>query len=142
MEINDRVVKWKWLKSQLELVRDKDLKNAMLAEFRKRAMKDWGYNPDSGYVKKQENIELDDWEKEFVEDIKKAKVYELDTRVEKREKEKIEAKARMKDFISKGGSLKDIPEDVRSNTIEKLFYECLFEYGDEILEEADKFIEK
>lgn len=135
MGLNNRVQAWKWLKSQLELVRDKDLKNAMLAELRKRAEREWGYNPDNGFIKEQNDVELDDWEKEFVEDIKKAEIYEVDTRVEKREKERQETKARMKDFILKGGCLKDIPEDIRSGTIEKLYYECLFEYGDEIMAE-------
>ena len=143
MELNERVKAWKWLKSQLELIRDKDLKNAMLAEFRKRAERDWHYNPDTGFIKKQTNeIQLDDWEKEFVEDIRKSLVYEIDTRVEKRRKTQKEAKARMKDFILKGGNLCEIPEDIRTETVKKLYYDCLFEYGDEIMESADKFIKK
>lgn len=142
METNDLVIKWKWLKSQLSLVRDEDLRKVMMAELRKRAYEEWGFDPETTKINSVRKIELDDWEKEFVEDIKKAEIYELDTRVGKREKTRKEAKARMKDFISKGGCLKDIPEDVRSNTIEKLFYECLFEYGDKIMEEADRFIKK
>lgn len=142
MELNDFTTRWKWLKSQVSLVRDEDLRKVMMAELRKRAYENWGFDPETTKINSVRKIELDDWEREFVEDIKKAEIYELDTRVEKREKTRKEAKARMKDFISKGGSLKDIPEDVRSNTIEKLFYECLFEYGDEIMEEADRFIKK
>lgn len=140
MELNDFTIRWKWLKSQVSLVRDEDLRKVMMAEFRKRAYEEWGFDPETTKINSVRKIELDDWEKEFVEDIKKAEIYELDTRVEKREKTRKEAKARMKDFISKGGSLKDIPEEIRSNTIEKLFYECLFEYGDEIMKEVDAFL--
>lgn len=140
MSVSECVSKWKFLKGQLKLVQDPILRNVMLAEFRKRAIRDWGFDPETSNLNKK--VILDDWEKELVEDINDFKSFGVDNRVEKREKTHKEAKARMKDFISKGGSLKDIPEDVRSNTIEKLFYECLFEYGDEIMEEADRFIKK
>lgn len=137
----ERVKAWKYLESQIALIRDPILKNSIFSEYKQRALKEWGYFPKTGQIVKQK-IELDNWEKEFVEDIKKAEIYEVDTRIKKREQTKKEAKARMKDFISKGGNLKDIPDDVRSNTIEKLYYECLLEYGDEIMEEADRFIKK
>lgn len=140
--VNERTKIWKWLKSQMELVRDKDLKNAMLAEFRKRAERDWGYNPDNGLLVSGKEVDLDDWEKEFVKDIEKSKIYEIDMREEKREQTKKEAKARMKDFIYKGGNLYDIPMEIQTETIKKLYYECLFEYGDEIMEDADRFIKK
>lgn len=132
---------WKYLKTQLALVQDYTLRNVMTAEFRKRAIHDWGFNPDSKYgVAKTESVELDPWEKELVADIEKAQKYEIDTRVSKRGKTAKETKARMLDFISRGGSLKDIPEDVRTDTIIKLYYECLNEYGDQLMAEADRFI--
>lgn len=140
--VNERTKIWKWLKSQMELVRDKDLKNAMLAEFRKRAERDWGYNPDNGLLVSGEVVDLDDWEKEFVKDIEKSKVYEIDMREEKRKQTKKEARARMKNFIYKGGNLYDIPMEIQTETIKKLYYECLFEYGDEIMEDANRFIKK
>lgn len=142
MEINDFTTRWKWLKSQLSLVHDEDLRKVMMAELRKRAYEEWGFDPETTKINSVKKIELDDWEKEFIEDIKKEEIYELDTRVEKREKTDREAKSRMKNFISKGGCLEDIPKDIRSDVIEKLYYECLLEYGDEIMEDADRFIKK
>ena len=140
MSVSGFAVRWKYIKDQLKLVQDPILKNIMLAEFRKRAVRDWGFDPEGKSLNKE--IVLDDWEKELVEDINDFKSFGVDNRVEKREKTRKEAKARMKDFISKGGSLKDIPEDIRTDNIKKLFYECLFEYGDEIMAEADRFIKK
>ena len=126
MELNERVKAWKWLKSQLELVRDKDLKNAMLAEFRKKAERDWQYNPDSGFIKKQTNeIQLDDWEKEFVEDIKKAQVYEIDTRAEKRKQTDKEAMARMLNHIETGGTYYDLPKDLQNKYTANLYLRAL-----------------
>lgn len=140
MEINDLAIRWKWLKSQISLIRDDNLRKIIFAELRKRAYENWGFDPETTKINSVKKIELDDWEKEFVEDINKAKVYEVDTRIKKREQTKKEAKVRMKDFISKGGNLKDIPENVRNNTIEKLYYECLLECVDETIKEADAFL--
>ena len=65
----NRVVAWKWLKDQLKLIGDPILRNALFAELKKRAWEEWGYNPETAYVKKQNTtVELDDWEKDFVED--------------------------------------------------------------------------
>lgn len=135
--------RWKWLKAQGSLVQDKTLRMAMMAEFRKRAYKNWGFDPETGRIKTTtEPVILSEWEQEFFNDIKKAQMFEVDTRVHKREKEAKEAKARMLNFISLGGCLKDIPEDIRTNTIVNLYYQCLNEYGDQLMEEADKFIKE
>lgn len=141
MNLQEQTKAWKFLKDCIAKVVDPTLRNVMMAEFRKRAIRDWGFNPDSKYgVAKNESVELDDWEKEFVADIEKATKYEIDTREEKRKKTMKEAKARMMQLIVSGGTLADIPDDVRSNTIDKLYYQCLMEYGDQIMQEADKFI--
>lgn len=132
---------WKFLKDCVSKIQDPTLRNVMMAEFRKRAKQDWGFNPDSKYgVAKNESVELDDWEKEFVSDIEKANKYEIDTREEKRKKTMKEAHARIMQFIETGGTLADIPDDVRSDTVDKLYHDCLMEYGDNLLAEADRFI--
>ena len=125
--IQNRVRVWKLLKSQLNLVRDKDLKNAMLAEFRMRAEKEWGYNPDTGYVKKQEDIVLDDWQKELLDDIEKAIEYEIDTRLGKREQTEKEARVRMLDFIRRGGKYSDLPEDLQNEVMLDLYLDVMLE---------------
>lgn len=132
---------WKFLKDCVSKIQDPTLRNVMMAEFRKRAVHDWGFNPDSKYaVAKNESVQLDDWEKEFVADIEKANKYEIDTREEKRKKTAKEAHARMMQFIETGGTLADIPDDVRSDTVDKLYHDCLMEYGDNLLAEADRII--
>lgn len=132
---------WKFLKDYVSKIQDPTLRNVMMAEFRKRAKRDWGFNPDSKYgVAKNEPIELDAWEKEFVEDIEKAIKYEIDTREEKRKKTAKEAHARMMQFIQSGGTLSDIPEDIRTETIIRLYHDCMQEYGDNLMAEANRII--
>lgn len=141
MSIQQQTKAWKFLKDCVSKVQDPTLRNVMMAEFRKRAVRDWGFNPDDRYaVAKEPTIELDDWEKEFVADIEKAKKYEIDTRAEKRKQTDKEAHARMLQFIEQGGCLLDIPDDIRTDTIEKLYYDCLLEHGDNLLAEADRII--
>lgn len=131
MSTQQRTKAWKFLKDCISKVQDPTLRNVMMAEFRKRAIRDWGFNPDDRYaVAKEPTIELDDWEKEFIADINDHKMFKVDTRKEKREQTHKEAKARMLDFITRGGNLLDIPDDIRTDTVEKLYYECLMEYGD------------
>lgn len=132
---------WKFLKDCVSKIQDPTLSNVMMAEFRKRAKQDWGFNPDSKYgVAKNESVQLDDWEQEFVADIEKAKRYEIDTRVEKRKQTAKEAHARMMQFIERGGQLSDITDDVRTDTIIRLYHDCMQEYGDNLLTEADRLI--
>lgn len=132
---------WKFLKDCVSKIQDPILRNVMMAEFRKRAKQDWGFNPDSKYgVAKNESVKLDDWEKEFVADIEKAIKYEIDTREDKRKKTAKEAHARMMQFIETGGTLKEIPDDIRSDTIDKLYHDCLLEHGNNIMAEADRLL--
>lgn len=132
---------WKFLKDCVAKVQDPTLRNVMMAEFRKRAVRDWGFNPDSQYgVAKNESVELDDWEKEFVADIEKTRKYEIDVRAEKRKKTMRETKARMMQFIETGGTLADIPDYIRSDTVDKLYHDSLIEYGDNLIAQADRFI--
>lgn len=141
MNIQEQTKAWKFLKDCVSKIQDPTLRNVMMAEFRKRAKQEWGFNPDSKYgVAKNESVELDDWEKEFVADINDMITFKIDTREEKRKKTMKEAKARMMQLIITGGTLSDIPDNIRSNTIDKLYYQCLMEYGDQIMQEADRFI--
>lgn len=109
---------WKQLKGMVAKVEDPTLRNAMMAEFRKRAIRDWGYCPDDKYsIAKKDTVELDDWEKELLKDIQKAELFELDTRAEKREAEQKELEKNMYFFIKDGGSLTDIPPEIRTDTV-------------------------
>lgn len=141
MNIQEQTKAWKFLKDCVAQVKDPTLRNVMMAEFRKRAQRDWGFNPDSKYaVAKDDEVKLDDWEQEFVQDIEKANKFEIDTRVEKRKKTAKEAHARMMQFIETGGTLADIPEDICTDTIIRLYHDCMQEYGDNLLTEADMLL--
>lgn len=141
MNIQEQTKVWKFLKDCVSRVVDPTLRNVMMAEFRKRAKQDWGFNPDSKYgVAKNESVKLDDWEKEFVADINDMITFKIDTREEKRKKTMKEAKARMMQFIETGGTLADIPEDICTDTIIRLYHDCMQEYGDNLLAEANRII--
>lgn len=141
MNIQEQTKAWKFLKDCVAQVKDPTLRNVMMAEFRKRAQRDWGFNPDSKYaVAKDDEVKLDDWEQEFVNDINDHKSFKVDTRAEKRKQTAKESHARMMAFIERGGQLSDIPEDIRTDTITQLYHDCLMEYGDNLLAEADRFI--
>ena len=123
-----RVVAWKWLKDQLKLIGDPILRNALFAELKKRAWEEWGYNPETAYVKKQNTtVELDDWEKDFVEDIKKAEQYQVDTRENKRQQTNVEFRNRMRDYVAKGGKFSDLPEELQNEHILNGYLDAVFE---------------
>lgn len=109
---------WKQLKSMVAKVEDPTLRNTMMAEFRKRAIRDWGYCPDDKYsIAKKDTVELDDWGKELLKDIQKAELFELDTRAKKREAERKELEKNMYFFVKDGGALADIPPEIRTDTV-------------------------
>lgn len=128
---------WKFIKSQVSKVKDLDLKMATMAEFRKRALNEWGFNPDDGKLATDDDVILNDWERDFVADIHKSNQFDLDVRPDKREAEIHEARSRMRHFVEHGGCLMDIPEHLRTPFIEQLFYEALDWYGDQLMEACD-----
>lgn len=127
-QINQKTKAWKSLMKQLEQVVDPILRNSMKAEFTKRAIREWGYNPETGELLKDDEFsfdDLDDWEKEFFKDIQDMITYQIDTRKEKREAEEKELRKNMYFFIKGGGGLADIPSDVRTDYIVKIYLETL-----------------
>lgn len=138
MVVQNKVVAWKFLKSALKNIRDDVLRKSLFAEFRKRAFEEWGFDPETTKINKENKIELDDWEKEFVEDIEKTKAYELDIRKEKREKTAAEAKNRMRQFIEGGGKYSDLPDYLQNKHIARLYLDTLFEE----IQNCEDFLEK
>lgn len=135
--IQKQVQAWKWLKEQVGHIQDPTLRNAIMAEYRKRAMRDWGYCPETAPVPKNPVIDLEDWEKDFVADIEKTIEYELDISADKRQEAKKEALVRMKDFINKGGSWHDLPADLRNEHTAKLYNSAFFEIIDEAMQNIE-----
>ncbi len=132
-----RASAWKFLKSQVAKVQDPDLRMAMMAEFRKRALNEWGFNPDNGKLATTENVILSDWEREFVADIQKTTQFELDIRKEKRESERRAIIANMRKFVQDGGQLMDIPDDVRTDDITAMYFDAVRWYGGRLVEAYD-----
>lgn len=128
---------WKFLQTQVSNVQDPILRNSMTAELRKRALNEWGFDPNTGRLASDDDVILDDWQQAFVADMKKTAQYELDVREEQRNRTIHETRSRMKLFVENGGTLSDIPDDIRTPYIEKLFYDTLYAYGDELMELAN-----
>ena len=123
---------WKFLKEQTSKVQDPILRNTMMAEFKKRALREWGFNPEDGALYQGDESDLDPWEKEFVNDINDTVTYGIDTREDKRKETEKQARASMRQMIRNGETIADIPEDIRTPHIEKLFLEELHNYGKEL----------
>ena len=128
---------WKFLKEQTANVSDPLLRNAMMAEFRKRALNEWGFDPETGDLPKIDDVKKDDWEEEFMEDMAVAEKFNIDTREEKRKKEETELRGNLRLMIINGETLADIPDDIRTPHIEKIYLEELHKYGDELCKCAD-----
>lgn len=132
----EKVRIWNNLKEKLKLIYDNKTRQMYYKALLVRAINNWGFNPDKPADQVNE-IELDDWEQEFVESINDFKMFGIDTRKEKREQTHKEALNRMKNFIIKGGQRADIPEDIK---VASLYFEALFSLGDDILNEADNLL--
>ena len=132
---------WKFLKEQTAKVRDPLLRNAMMAEFRTRALNEWGFDPETGDLPTINDVKKDDWEEEFVEDMAVAEKFNIDTREEKRKKTLDETCACMQQFINNGHTLVDIPEELRTPFITNLYLKCLYRQGDVLLQAADDLLE-
>ena len=132
----EKVRIWNDLKEKLKLIYDNKTRQMYYKALLVRAINNWGFNPDKPSDQVNE-IELDDWEQEFVESINDFKMFGIDTRKEKQEQTHKEALNRMKNFIIKGGQRADIPEDIK---VDSLYFEALFSVGDDVLNEADNLL--
>lgn len=132
---------WKFLKEQTARVRDPILRNVMIAEFRKRALNEWGFDPETTNISTDSDVSLTDWEQDFMQDIQDTISYGFDTREEKRKKTLDEACACMRQFVNDGHTLSDIPEELRTPFITDLYLKCLYRQGDVLLQAADDLLE-
>lgn len=139
----EKVRCWEHLKTQLKAICDTKTRQIYYRALLARAVNEWHFNPERPTETVVEPTpDLDDWEKEFVEDIHDSIVFGFDTRAKKREQEHRVYLSQMKLFIEQGGTLKDIPEPIRSHSVEKLYFEALHKVGDDLLECADSVINR
>ena len=122
--IQDYTQAWKFIKQETNKIQDDVLKNVIMADYRRRASDEWGFNPDTG-IPSRENPDIDDWEQSFVDSIADSVTYGIDTRKEEREKTRKEFIQNMYNFAKNGGRLQDIPENLRSDYVVKTYFEML-----------------
>lgn len=133
---------WKFLQDKVAKIQDPTLRNTMMAAFRQRALAEWGYCPDDGLLAKNTTApQLDAWEQEFVQDIDDAVMWQIDTRDKKRTQTLNEARAHMMDFVRHGGMLSEIPDYIRCDVIDNLYYDCLESIHRDTIAAADNFIQ-
>lgn len=139
MELNDKIQNiraWNTLKEYISKIHDDKTRKIYYTALLSKATEEYGFNPQTAKVSKTDNsVVLDAWEKEFVEDIHKTQMYQLDVRAEKRKKEHKEALARAKLFIQQGGSYSDLPDDLKNEHTAKLWLEAMDMLLDEINEQ-------
>lgn len=140
--VTDKARAWKFVKQMLARVQDPDLRNAILGELTRRAIAEWGYNPENGFVDDRAPIKLTEWEKEFVADIRKSVLYDLDVREEKRKKGDLALMGAMLGFVRDGGRLEDIPENIRCESVDRAYRECLDREHKNLIGEADFLIKR
>lgn len=119
----EAATRWKKIQEFTNKITDPVLRESILAEYQQRAIDEWGFCPDNNEYKPQK-IELEPWQEAFLKRIKSSVeygVFVVDEQVEK------EAKARMRDFIRKGGKYSDLPEDLRNQHIAVLYISTLLD---------------
>lgn len=131
---------WKELMKMVANIQDPLLKRGMIAEFRTKALRDWGWDPTTGNLATQEAIELDEWEKQFHQDIQDSKTFGFNVREDKQTEEYHKAKVNMMAYVRDGGTLGGIPDNIRTPDIEKLYWECREAEHQEMMAQCDNII--
>lgn len=135
---------WQQLKTMIAKIYDPKTRQMYYRALLARATNEWGFNPEkpSDTNLNFEYLELDDWEKEFVEDIKDSITFGFNVRKQKQNREFVETRRNMREFIQQGGTLKDIPENIKSKNIVDIYVKELLFEGTEILELTDFVLNK
>lgn len=116
-------MRWKWLMGMVDKVQDPVLKNCMIAEFRKRAINEWGFDPtDPKYELNESDIDFTPDERKFLNKIKVAQRFGAWVKDEKLERE---TRANMCNFIDLGGGFSDLPEELQTPYMAQLYLDCL-----------------
>lgn len=130
-----QVQAWKFLIEQVNQVQDPLLKRAMIADFRERALHDWGWDPATGKSADSQNAELDTWEQDFLERVRLGQ--QLGVHISGPNNETSEARANMTAYVRDGGTLDGIPDNIRTPDIIELYNKCKQEEFEELMRQAD-----
>ena len=135
--IQDYAKAWNWVKGELQNITDPILRNTILADMKQRALTEWGFCPEDGSLASDDDLILDKWESKFVEDIQDTENYGVDLRKENRANAEKEMRNAMRKMILDGKGLHNVPDDIRTPWVDKIFLEELMRYGDELCSAAD-----
>ena len=137
----EKIKTWEYLKTEVSKIYDPKTRSLYYRAFLSRCIDKWGFNPENPASGQKNTVSVDDWEKDFVQDIQDTISYGFDVREEKRKKTLDETRACMQHFISHGGRLSDIPADILTPDIRDLYYRELFRIGDGLARAADDLTE-
>ena len=114
-----RLQTWNKIKETLKGIIDPKTNRLYHDALLLKAIREWGFNPEKqDKLKKQENIELNDEEKNILKRIKAAQEYGIDIRTQE-EKDNLDKEFRlsMLDFVRTGGNLDDLPDNLRNSKV-------------------------
>lgn len=124
MDLMHTVRAWRTIENYLSLISDPFLAAALRYEFTQRAKDEWGFCPgDTQTYKDNKDIPpLEPWEQEFVDRVNAYLEYGVDTITEE-EKRHADAVTlnNMIDFINKGYTYWDIPEDIQCESLKEIY---------------------
>lgn len=128
MNAQERAKAWRLLEQMVGKIVDPVLRRSILGELATRAKLEWGYCPSVKEIPEEE-VQLEDWQRDFLDEVKIASAYGIVPKNEEIEKEN---RLWMMRYVRDGGTLAGIPDEIRCEYVDGLYYECLFKYGDEI----------
>ena len=133
----EKIKVWEDLKTQISKIQDPKARSLYYRAILARFVNNYGFNPENPAGGQKNTPSVDDWGKEFINDINDALTYGIDTREDKRKETEKQARASMRQMIRNGETLDDIPVDIRTPHIEKLFLEEMINYAEELIKCAD-----
>lgn len=119
----EAATRWKKILEYTKSIKDPILRESILADYQQRAIQEWGFCPDN-HIYKKKNIELEPWQEVFLKKIKSCLEYGVFIKDEAVEKE---ARARMREFIRKGGSFTDLPIGLQTQDLHILYIDVLLD---------------
>lgn len=117
---------WRVLEGILVRIPDVFLRNAFRKELEKRAVEQWGYCPtETETYKQEEKPVLNELQQEIYDRIQTYNLYGVDVKSDE-DKRKLhnETLNNMCDFINRGGIYWNIPEDIRCESLKKIYDEA------------------
>lgn len=135
MKAQDKAIAWAKIESMVGKVESPILRKSILGELACRAKDEWGYCPSS--VDCDTEVKLDDWEQEFLDEVRIASAYGVCMFGDGVHKEN---ENWMMGFVRSGGMLSDLPVGVVSGYVSGLYVDCLRKEGEELFACADFFI--